>query len=142
MTNRHPVTRLPTRSPPPDHLRREALRTSFLRGLATDVLSGEAESSATYMASLSPSDRRRASERREERAEAVHRLVRHILFWLDLIIAVFAMAMIVGVGALLARSVFLRWDATEVVLLVKIGCPAFVGAAVWGLRLWLRRRRR
>lgn len=141
MTNRKPVTRLPTRSPPPERPRREALHASFLRALGADVLGGEAENSALYMASLPLSDRRRAAERREERAEAIHRLVRHILFWVDLLAAVIAMALIVGVIAVLARSIYLRCGATDVALLLKVGCPpAFVGVGVLGLRLWRRRR--
>ena len=109
MANRNQVTRLPTRSPPPERLQRETLPASFLSGLLADILAGEAEGSAAYMSSLPRSDRRRAAERREERAEAIHRLLRHILFWVDLLVAVVTMTMIVAIVAGLAWFLYLRW---------------------------------
>jgi hypothetical protein len=143
VANRNQVTRLPTRSPPPERLQRETLPASFLSSLLADILGGEAEGSAAYMSSLPRSDRRRAAERREERAEAIHRLLRHILFWVDLLVAVVTMTMIVAIVTGLAWFLYLRCGITNVVLLLKAGSPpAFVGLGMYGLRLWRRRRRR
>jgi anti-sigma-K factor RskA len=124
------MTRLPTRSPPLAR-QRQALLAAFLRALVADVLGGEAEEAASYTASLPKADRKQAAARREERAKKVHRLVRHTLFWADVLLAVIAIAIItvIAVGTL---AIFFELDAADTPLLVKIAGPtAGVGFGTW-----------
>jgi hypothetical protein len=137
-----PVTRLPSRSPPDDlHRQKQPLRAAFMRGVVADVLGGEAKETGAYISALPARDRHRAHARREERAEAVHRLVLRTLFWVGVLVATIAMTAVASiiVVAFALHAVFLSWGPSgPAQLLLKVGCPSVFLA---GSALVLRRRR-